>query len=385
MRPALRAIPGWIALFLGLTAGCERASDAPIHLGIAGPLEQANGRSMRLAARMAVDEINGANGIGGRRLALEEKDDGGSRDLAIPVAAYLRDTSRVVAVIGHVNSAATLAAAKIYNEEGGGHSGEPVAQVSPASSSPLVTDAGEWTFRVCPSDLLHGPTLASHAYSDLGRRRAAVLYTNDEYGRGVAETFADAFREAGGTVVARDPFLPGLVEGDSGVEPYLVRALRGGMDALVIAGQADAGIQLVREARRLGFTGPVFGADGMTGVKDAGPDAEGVYVSSAFLPDRPTDAAQAFVQAYRERYGEDPDHRGAMTYDAVKLIARAVGAVGTDRRAIRDYLAKVGVPGSGVDAFEGVSGRIAFDENGDVPGKEVALGMVRDGRLVTVR
>jgi len=385
MRSALRAIPGWVALSLGLLTGCERASEAPIQLGIAGPLEQANGRSMRLAARMAVEEINGADGIGGRLLALEERDDRGSRDLAIPVATYLRDTSRVVAVIGHVNSGVTLAAAKIYNEEGGGHTGEPVAQVTPASSSPLVTNAGEWTFRICPSDLLHGPTLARHAYAGLGKRRAAVLYANDEYGRGVAETFADAFLEAGGTVVARDPFLPGMVEGESGVEPYLVRALRGGMDALVVAGQADAGLHLVREARRLGYTGPVFGADGMTGVKDAGPEAEGVYVSSAFLPDRPTEPARDFVRAYRERYGEDPDHRGAMTYDAVKLIARAIGAVGTDRRAIRDYLAKVGVPGSGVEAFEGVSGRVAFDENGDVPGKEVALGVVRGGRLVTVR
>jgi branched-chain amino acid transport system substrate-binding protein len=385
MTPALRPIRRWIALPLVLLAGCEAASEDPISIGIAGPLSLANGRSMKLAAEMAIEELNASPDFGGRKLQLVSRDDEGNKEKAIPVAGYLRDSTQVVAVIGHVNSAATLAAAKIYNEEEGAHGSSPVAQISPASSSPLVTDAGEWTFRVCPSDLRHGPVVAQHAYSRLGKRRAAVLYTNDEYGRGVAETFAAAFRTAGGNVVAQDPYLPALVEDPTGVDPYLQRALRSGMDALVIAGQADAGIKVVREARRLGFTGPVVGADGMTGVKDAGTDAEGIYVSSAFLPDRSSEAAQAFVRAYRQRYNEEPDHRGAMTYDAIKLVAQAIREEGTDRRAIRDYLARVGVDGSGVAAYEGVSGRIAFDSKGDVPGKEVAMGVVRGGKLVTVR
>lgn len=384
MTPALRPIPRWIALSLVLLSGCDAASGKPIEVGIAGPLSLANGRSMELAARMAVEEINAAAGKDGRKLVLVAKDDAGSRDLAIPVASYLRDSTDVVAVIGHVNSAATLAAAKIYNEKGGGHPKPPVVQISPASSSPLVTAAGDWTFRVCPSDLAHGPALAQHAYAKLGTRRAAVLFHNDEYGRGVAETFAAAYRGAGGSVVARDPFLPATAERASGVDPYLLRALRSGMDALVIAGQADAGMRIVREARRLGFTGPVIGADGMTGVKDAGADGEGVFVSSAFVPDRASPAAAEFVRAYRERYKEDPDHRGAMTYDAVKLVAAAIAEVGTDRRAIRDYIASVGMDGSKVGAYEGVSGRIAFDENGDVPAKEVAVAVVRGGKLVTV-
>jgi branched-chain amino acid transport system substrate-binding protein len=385
MTPALRPIRRWIALPLVLLAGCEAASEDPISIGIAGPLSLANGRSMKLAAEMAIEELNASADFEGRKLQLVSRDDEGNKEKAIPVAGWLRDSTQVVAVIGHVNSAATLAAAKIYNEEEGAHSSSPVAQISPASSSPLVTDAGEWTFRVCPSDLRHGPVVAQHAYSRLGKRRAAVLYTNDEYGRGVAETFAAAFRTAGGNVVAQDPYLPALVEDPTGVDPYLQRALRSGMDALVIAGQADAGIKVVREARRLGFTGPVVGADGMTGVKDAGADAEGIYVSSAFLPDRSSEAAQAFVRAYRQRYNEEPDHRGAMTYDAIKLVAQAIREEGTDRRAIRDYLARVGVDGSGVAAYEGVSGRIAFDSKGDVPGKEVAMGVVRGGKLVTVR
>jgi branched-chain amino acid transport system substrate-binding protein len=383
-RPVLRRIA--LPLALLALAGCGgSSSDEPIQIGLAGPLGQANGRSMKLAAQMAVDEINKTGGIDGRMLELVERDDEADPDRAIAVAGYLRDSTDVVAVVGHVNSSATLAAAKIYNEEQGGHSGAPVTQISPASSSPAVTDAGPWTFRVCPSDLLHGPAVATHAFARLGSRRAAVLYHNDAYGRGVAETFADAFTQAGGTVVARDPFMPELVEDAATVDPYLVRAIRSGMDALVVAGQAGPGMQIVREARRLGFTGPVMGADGLTGVKDAGADAEGIFVSSAFLPDRASEQAQAFVAAYRERFNELPDHRGAMTYDAIKLLAAAIGRAGTDRAKLRDEVEKVGLPGSGVGAYEGVSGTIAFDENGDVPGKEVAVGMVRRGQLETVR
>jgi branched-chain amino acid transport system substrate-binding protein len=356
-------------------AACGGAGDAPIHLGVAGPLERSNGVSMRLAAEMAVEEINRAGGIHGRPLALVFKDDDARPEQAIAVAAELRADVRVVAVIGHVNSGATIAAAEIYNDAENG-----LLQISPASSAPAVSDAGAWTFRVCPSDLQHGPALAQWTYANLGLRRAAVLYANDEYGRGVLESFSNAFAEAGGEVVARDPYLPGLFQRDDTLDPYLERAIRNGADALMIAGQADAGLRIVQAARRLGYSGPVLGADGLTNLKDAGGDAEGVFISSAFLPDRPSAKAQAFVRAYAARYEELPDHRGAMTYDAIHLLAQALREIGPDRRRLRDYVASIG---SGRPAFEGVSGTIAFDANGDVAGKEVAVGIVRQGALVS--
>jgi len=359
-----------------MLTGCGAADSEPIYIGIAGPVNHENGRSMQLAAEMAVDEINRAGGINGRRLALVIKDDQARPERAIEVAVELRDDPRVVAVVGHVNSAATLAAATVYNS-----GTRPVLQISPASSSPLVTDAGEWTFRVCPSDLQHGPVLAEWAYDQLGARRAAILYVNDEYGRGVLESFGAAFEQAGGTVISRDPYLPALIDSDDALDPYLLRAIRDSLDALFIAGQATEAATIIRAARRLGYRGPVLGPDGLTGLKEAGPIAEGTYISSAFLPDRPSTLAQRFVSEYRERYDELPDHRGAMTYDAIHLIARALAAVGPNRAALRDYIAGVGNGGSA--PYDGVSGTIAFDENGDVAGKEVAVGVVRNGQLVT--
>jgi branched-chain amino acid transport system substrate-binding protein len=362
--------------------GCRGGKGGEVVIGIAGPLAKPNGRSMKLAAQMAADEINRAGGIGGDSVRLVFADDNADASKAIEVARQLRGDPAVVAVVGHVNSAASLKAATIYNAVNNDSvPGDPVLQVSPASSSPQLTGAGEWTFRICPTDLEFSPVLARWA-SRLGKRRAAVLYANDDYGQGVMATFGDAFTRAGGTIVSADPYLPAAYENPDALDPYLVRALRRGADALVIGGQAPEGLKIIAAARRLGYTGPILGADGLTGVKDGGPVADGVYVSSAFLPDRPAEKAQRFVQAYRQRFNETPDHRGAMTYDVLYLLKEAIERAGTTRRAVRDYGAGVG---SSRAAFDGVSGAIKFDGNGDVVGKEVTVGVVRGGQLVTSR
>jgi branched-chain amino acid transport system substrate-binding protein len=347
-----------------------------IYIGLAGPLSAANGISMKRAAEMAVREINGRGGIDGRDLVLVPLDDSASVDYGITVATQLKANPQVVAVIGHVNSAVSLRAATIYNSS---DSTGPVVQISPASSAPALSQSGEWTFRVTPTDLEFSPQLAKHA-RQLGLQRAAVLYANDDYGQGVMATFQAAFESQQGQVVSADPFLPAVVARGTELDPYLTRAIGRGADALIIGGQAAEGVKIIQAARRLGFRGPILGADGMTGVKDAGPVAEGVFVASAFLPDRPDTTAQRFVEAYRTEYNALPDHRGAMTYDIVYLLARALEEAGTDRQAVRDYVASIG---SGTPKHLGVSGEIAFDSVGDVVNKPVMVGVVRGGQLVT--
>ena len=364
-------------------AACGAAGGEDVVIGAAGPIQKPNGRSMRLAVEMAVAEINDAGGISGRKLRIEWGDDDANEGKAIEVAQALR-ASGAVAVVGHVNSGASLKAAEIYNAVGNDSiPGDPVVAVSPASSSPELTKAGPWTFRVTPTDLEFAPRLADWARR-MGSRRAAVLYVNDAYGQGVREGFQESFRRGGGTVVTSDPYLPAVYERDETLDPFLRRALGRGADALVIGGQAAEGLKIVRAARRLGYTGPILGSDGLTGLKDAGGDAEGVFVSTAFLPDRPSPKTKKFVEEYQRRYRELPDHRGAMAYDIVYLLKDAIQRDGADREAIRRYLDSVGRDG-GVPPFEGVSGTIRFDENGDVRGKEVGIGVIRGGRLVTAR
>ncbi|HEX8432586.1 MAG TPA: ABC transporter substrate-binding protein, partial [Longimicrobium sp.] len=353
-----------------LLAGCAGAGEDVV-FGVAAPLEGANGKSVLAAAEMAAAEINAANGIGGRKVVIEARDDKHDEQVGLTVAQDLRADARVLAVIGHVNSAVSIKAAPIYNmEEGENDSvqGEPLVQISPASSAPALTNAGPWTFRVTPTDLEFSPVLARWARERLRSSRAAVLYANDEYGQGVASTFANAFRRQGGTVLSADPYLPAMTRDPGALDAYLTRAISRNADALVIGGQADGAVPIITAARRLGYRGPILGADGVTGVKDAGPVGEGVYISSSFLPDRDSERARAFVAAYQKRYGALPDHRAAMTYDIMYMLKAAVESGATDRMAIRRYLEGV----TTTKPYEGISGQIRFDQNGDVVEKPVS-------------
>jgi len=365
-RPAWRFLP---AAALCLMA-CVRETGT-IVIGLAGPMTDPLGVSQLRAARLAVDQINQRGGLrGGRLLRLKVVDDSGSANGAVVAARALYEDPTVVAVVGHVTSGATIAAARVY-----GSGGRPLPMVSPTASSSELSGINPYVFRVCPSDLSHGPALARFARGRLGAQRAGILYMNDDYGRGVRAAFAAEFTRLGGTVVEEDPYLATTVS----LEPYLTR-MRGGVDVLLLAADVQGAQLALREVRRQDIRWPVVGSDGMVGVESDGPLAEGLHLSSAYLSDRPGEQNAAFVvDFFRSTQGERPNDVAGLTYDIVQLLAQGLAAVGSDRRALRDYLASVG---SRRPAYEGVSGRIAFDLNGDVPGKPLTIAVVRNGRLV---
>jgi len=371
---ATASLSRWIVPALtALSVGC--GSGDPILIGLAGPFSQARGASMRLAAQLAVDEINRTGGIDGRDLTLVVGDDSASADAAVRLAQQFQADSRIVAVIGHLTSGTTLAAAPIYNG-----SDDPLLEISPSASNPAVSDAGPYTFRVCPSDLRHGDALATWARSRLRAQTAAILYQDDEYGRGVRGTFASSFTSQGGTVISEDPFVLGL----PGFEPFLQRIRAdGGADLLLVAGTEAAAERMLPTLDSVGLRTTVMGGDGLAGIQSSGVEADGVLISTAYLADRPGDRNAVFVAAYRAAYDNQvPDHRGAGAYDIVQLLAQALRAVGPDRQRLRDYVAGIG---TSTPPFEGVTGRIAFDGNGDVPDKEVVIGQVVGRTLVTAR
>jgi branched-chain amino acid transport system substrate-binding protein len=359
-------------LLAAAVSGCG-SSDGPILIGLAGPFSEQRGASMQLGAELAVAEVNDGGGVRGRPLQLVILDDSASAETAVRVARELYESPGLVAVVGHLTSGTTIAAAPIYN--GGSRS---VVQLSPSASSPQLSGVGPYTFRVCPSDLVHGARLAEWAWQELGARTAAVLYQNDAYGRGVRTTFQQSFEDLGGAVVSEDPFAAALPT----FEPYLRRlAQRGGADVVMIAGTRAGAERIIATLDSLGYSYPVVGGDGLSGIEAADVDATGMLISSAYLPDRVSPRNEVFVAAYQAAFGDVlPDHRGAGAYDAVHLLARVIEEVGPDRRRIQEYLATVGSESA---PYQGVTGVIAFDENGDVPDKEVVIGVVRDGRVVT--
>lgn len=365
-----------LALATALAAlGCGQGSSEPVRIGVAGPFSDPVGLPMKLAAELAAGEINAKGGVDGRPIELLIRDDFANPDSAVYIATDLKSAG-VAAVVGHLWSGTTIAAAPVYN---GGD--DAVVAISPSSSAPAVSAAGPWTFRLCPSDLEHGAALARWIRNDLGLERGAVLYLNDEYGRGVRQTFATEFTRLRGTLVAVDPYL-----GDNpDVTLYLDRlAKQGGAQFIVVAGNRGDAEVIIREARRRNLSVPVLGADGLEGIEAIGPLAEGVYISQAYLPTLDSPANRRFLEAWRKKYptAGAPNQPAAATYDAVYLLRDVIARVGTERRAVREALAVVGRE---TPPYIGAAGRVAFDTLGDLTTGDVHIAVVRGGGVVPAR
>ena len=358
------------AVLLGLVflGACGRGS-GPVQIGVAANFTDPLSLPIRYGAQLAAEEINAAGGINGRPIELVEREDYADADSAVVVATDFYN-SPVVAVIGHGFSGPTLAAAPVYN--GGSN---PLLEIAPAASAPAVTDAGPYTFRLCPSDLAHGSALARWARERLGLTRGAVFYTNSEYGRGIRTAFEAEFASLDGAVVGSYPYLGDTPE----VGPYvdlLSRDKRA--QFMLIAGYDPDARTILTEARKKNLAIPAMGGDGLEQIALSGPVAEGTYVTSSYFSQTSTAANQRFVSAYKARFptAGEPNGSGAAAYDAVYMLRETMQRVGTNRRAVRDAFAGIG---TATPAFEGAMGTIAFDENGDVPSLKIYVGQVRDG------
>jgi branched-chain amino acid transport system substrate-binding protein len=348
-------------LVAGALCACSRDS-ATYTIASASPWNEAYGLMSRQGTELAVDAINKRGGVRSHLLTLVRVDDEGTGTKAAAVAQDLADTDSVLAVVGHSNSSATVAAARVYDGR--------LAAVSPSASSPEITGLSAWLFRVIPSDSANGQDLARFA-SSLGHKRAAILYENNSYGRGLADSFRRAFR---GEIVALEPV---AVDGKE-VEPYLAYLKLHEPGLIFVAGSDGSGLEILREARRQGIRSEFLGGDGWAGMTADTATAEGVYVGAPFTTEDPRRDVQTFVQAFRAKFGRDPNSFAALAYDATMVVAQAIERAGPDRSAIRDYLGSM----QEADAYQGLTGRIVFQQTGDVAGKPMAMTRVRRGALV---
>jgi branched-chain amino acid transport system substrate-binding protein len=189
--------------------------------------------------------------------------------------------------------------------------------------------------------------------------------------------FVRDFIQRGGQLIAIDPYL-----GDApDVGPYLDRMAKAGrVQFLLVAGNKAEAEDILRQARSRGLQMPVLGGDGLEGIEEAGAIADGVYLSSSYLPTLETAPNRAFLQAYRKKFPKAglPNQPAAATYDAVYLLRDVFVRAGSKRADVRRVLAQIGTT---LPAFNGVTGKVAFDMRGDVPNQAVYIGMVRDGEV----
>jgi branched-chain amino acid transport system substrate-binding protein len=271
-------------------------------------------------------------------------------------------------VLGAVSSTVTLRLAP-YCER------RRVVLISPSASSPALTEAGEYVFRTYPSDVLEGASMADFA-RDLGLDRVAVLAVDDAYGESLSRVFAERLRAAGGSVVASMTF----PEGDAAAIADAVAALSGlaptGLYVPADAGDLGTALTLLRSTNLRPIVLGTSAAATAELIRDAGPAAENlVFPMPSFDPDADSAGVHAFTTGFRERYKTEPDVYAAHAYDAVRLLAAAADRAGSwDADEIRDALLRI-------DSYDGATGRLAFDPNGDVV-QYPRLYVVRGGQFV---
>jgi branched-chain amino acid transport system substrate-binding protein len=369
MRRGLIIAASGLAAFV-LIVGCGGGGDTETYkLGVVGPFTGDGaqfGEMIRMGVEMKAHEINEAGGINGVMLELELQDDKGDPKEAANVAQKLGSDPDVLAVIGHFNSSCSLAGKEVYNRMN-------VLQLSPGSTNVTVCEGGDWTFRNVYRDDYQGYFIADYIKNVLGYEKVAVFFDNDDYGLGLKDAFRERADEIGLEVVAEEAYTRDTQE----YTPQLTQIRAKEPDIIFISGLYANAAMILTQAKNLDIQTPFIGGDGLLSsdlIKNAGSAAEGTIITCPFLPTVEDEKTREFVEAFEKKYNEKPDAWAALSYDAVGIVAEAIAEVGTDRKAIRDYVASLNSP---ENAYEGVTGMTYFDENGDVM-KPLVVAVVRD-------
>ncbi|MGH2404380.1 MAG: ABC transporter substrate-binding protein [bacterium] len=337
-----------------------------------GPQEQ-YGLQILFGVHYAQRQANQTGGIRGRRIVVHNHDDRASAEEAVRVAQRITSDSGVIAVIGHYNSRATLAAGPLYQSAG-------VPAITSTSTNPEVAKLGEFIFRVVGHDVDQARALANAIWKEGHRTTLVFGDQEDAYSRGLAENFQRLYERLGGRVIT-NPF---TVNGEIRITADPREA-----DAILVTGEyADAG-KIARMVRDMGVAAPILGGDAVYSqglFASGGEAARGVRATafyhytvrnSPLLP-----RAEEFARQFEAAIHAPPNHNMATSYDAASLVFNALREGSTTRQAIQVYLAGIG---RSRPAYMGVTGRIAFDANGEAVGKPWVLVRARERDFVTDR
>lgn len=353
----------------------ETSSGDSVTFGVLAPLTgdvSVYGISTANGIEMGAKDVNENGGTMEKTLNLEVMDEKG--DIAEATNAYNALRSKdVVAVIGDVTSKPAFAVAEIAAEEYADGDGVPV--ITPTGTSLDITPCGENIFRACYTDPFQGRAMATFAAENLGATKIAVMYnTSDDYSTGIANAFVETAEEKGIEVVANEGY--GADDNDFKTQLTKIQALE--PDAIMVPDYYSTVALIVTQAREIGYDGVMLGADGWDGVLNVLDDAnksvlDNCYFCNHFFINDTDEKVANFVNEYRETYGEDPTAFSALGYDSVQILDQAIEAAGTtDAEAVVAAMQEI--------EYDGVTGHITFDENGD-PIKDVAILKLEGGEV----
>lgn len=349
------------------TAGTE----GEIVIGEYGSLTGAEatfGQSTHNGIMLAMDEINGAGGVNGRKIRVITEDDQSKAEEAANAVTKLISQNNVVAVLGEVASSNSLAAAPICQAN-------KRPMITPSSTNEKVTKVGDYIFRMCFIDPYQGEAMANYLVKNLKMKSAALLIdVKSDYSTGLAANFQKTFVANGGKIVGSQSY----AKGDSDFRSQLTSLKASNPDVIFVPGYYNDIGQIAIQARDLGMKQPLAGGDGWESpklIEIGGKALEGSFYSNHYHVDDPTPAVREFVQKYEERFGAKPDSLAALGYDSAKVLADAIKRAGTtDGAKLRDAIAAT-------KNYAGVTGNITLGPDRDPIGKKLVVLQIENGQL----
>jgi branched-chain amino acid transport system substrate-binding protein len=325
-----------LVVALVLAVAVDAAAQAPqkeIKIGIGGPLTTTSagfGVEMRQAVQFAIDERNGAGGVGGAKVVGVAIDDKADAEGGKAAAKAFCDDPAVLGVVGHVNSGVAIATGQVYADCG-------LAVITPMASNPKVTESGFATiFRLTNRDDRKGPGLAHYLIEKMGKKRALIIDDGTAYGTGLADQFATGFG-AGGTVVERKH----VKVGEQNFVEF-VKAWPKDFDVVFFGGIRE-GALILKEMRAQGLTQLFSCGDGCWDTKvfiqaaeGAATKGEGVRILSAAPALGEVPGSAEFAAKYTAKYGPIANY-AANSYDSARVLMAAIAEAqrhdGAPRRA----------------------------------------------------
>jgi branched-chain amino acid transport system substrate-binding protein len=350
--------------------GC--AKPGPIKIGFSGQLTGAYadlGIKGRDGVMLAVKEINAAGGIAGRPIDLLVRDDLGTPEGARATDQELIDAG-VVAIIGHMTSAQTMAAKEVTEEAG-------VILFSFAASTVELSGLDDHFFRVAPTCSAEALLLARHVYRDRGLVRLAVILDTDnaEYTSAYWNTFSAAYETLGGQVAGEWDFSS---SGEPDWSQIVTEMEASSPDALlIIASPLDTAL-IAQKTRMVDSEIPLFSsAWGQTDelLRYGGRAVEGMEILIGFDSNSQKPAYQEFRSRYLANFGREPTFVGGSGYEAMLVLAAALEKTKGEAEGLEEALLET-------RDFEGLVGTVSMDEYGDVI-RTHFLHTVENGQFIT--
>ncbi|MER7574713.1 branched-chain amino acid ABC transporter substrate-binding protein [Streptomyces sp. NPDC126514] len=361
-------------------------------IGVDAPLTgdlSALGLGIKNSADLAAKTANKDNYVDGVTFEIKALDDQAQPSSGQQNAATFVADKNVIGAVGPLNSSVAESMQKVFDDA-------KLVQVSPANTGPGLTQGADWQtnkvrtyksyFRTSTTDAIQGPFAAQYVYNDSKKTKVFVIDDKKTYGAGLAATFTDEFKKLGGKVVGTEHINPDTKD----FSAVATKVKKSGADVVYYGGEYPQAGPLSKQIKDAGVKVPLVGGDGIfdpTFIELAGKDSAGDLATSVGAPLEELDSAKKFVLDYKAAgYKEDFAAYGGYSYDATWAIIEAVKKVveDNDGKLPDDARAKVTAAVQGV-SFDGVTGKVSFDEFGDTTNKQLTVYAVENGEWKAVK